>query len=116
MQLHTKNIGRTYQNHYLISFVYFTYLHFDTYFPDLRTWKKFNDVVFEVLKYLSTSNHNEIDENVVKEIEAMKNSKTFSIPNKIKEDLNQYEERHVLNEIKTVLKDIESNFANAVDI
>ena len=53
---------------------------------------------------------------MVKEIEAMKNSKTFSIPNKIKEDLNQYEERHVLNEIKTVLKDIESNFANAVDI
>ena len=57
-----------------------------------------------------------IDTLVVKEIEAMKNSKTFSIPNKIKEDLNQYEERHVLNEIKTVLKDIESNFANAVDI
>ena len=82
----------------------------------METWKKFSDVVFDVLKYLSTTTNNEIDENVVKEIEVMKNIKTFSIPNKIKEDLNQYEENHVLKEIKMVLKIIESNFANTMDI
>ena len=92
------------------------YIHFDFQFLDLETWKKFSDVVFDVLKYLSTTNDNEIDGNVAKEIEVMKNIQTFSIPNKIKEDLNQYEENHVLNEIKTVLKVIESNFANNVDI
>ena len=82
----------------------------------METWKKFSDVVFDVLKYLSTTTDNEIDENVAKEIEVMKNIQTFSIPNKIKEDLIQYKENHVLNEIKTVLKVIESNFANTVDI
>ena len=78
--------------------------------------EKMSDVVFDVLKYLSITDDNEIDENVAEEIEVMKNIKTFSIPNKIKEDLNQYEENHVLNEIKTVLKVIGSNFANNVNI
>ena len=94
----------------------FNSLLYDFQFLDLKTWKKFSDVVFDVLKYLSTTNDNEIDGNVAKEIEVMKNIQTFSIPNKIKEDLNQYEENHVLKEIKMVLKVIESNFANTVDI
>ena len=72
-------------------------------------------MVFQVLKHLSTNNE-KINENEVNEFEVLKNDKTFSIPTKIWNDLSQYEERHVLKEIKAVLKEIELNFANNVDI